>query len=161
MSADTDGGATGGGSTVGIAIERVSAPNALDLQAISALETHSFSNPWTPQALVEMLQSDVTRLYVARDDTRIVAFCACWVIAGDLHINTLAVDQDARRRGIARMLLTRILDETVAVRATLEVRRSNTAALKLYEGLGFIATAVRQRYYSDPDEDALILWLNP
>ncbi|HXG54762.1 MAG TPA: ribosomal protein S18-alanine N-acetyltransferase [Vicinamibacterales bacterium] len=160
MSGATNDGSPGGGAIDRIAIERVSAPNGSDVQAILALETHSFSNPWTPEALVEMLASDVTRVYVARDGERIVAFCACWVIAGELHINTLAVDRGARRRGIARKLLKHILDETAVVRATLEVRRSNTAAQKLYEGLGFISTAVRQRYYSNPDEDALILWLN-
>jgi [ribosomal protein S18]-alanine N-acetyltransferase len=103
----------------------------------------------------------VTQLYVARYGRQIVAFCACWVIAGELHINTLAVDGDMRRRGIATKLVQHVLSQTAVTRATLEVRRSNTAALKLYEGLGFTATAIRKRYYSNPDEDALILWLNP
>ncbi len=60
-------------------------------------------------------------------------------IAGELHINTLAVDGDMRRRGIATNLLHHVLQRTAVSRATLEVRRSNTAALKLYEGLGFTA----------------------
>ncbi len=145
----------------GITIERVSATVVADLEAIVALEAQSFSNSRTAQALVEMLKSDVTHLYVARSGERIVAFCACWVLAGELHINTLAVDQNARRRGIARMLVQHILHATAVVRATLEVRRSNAAACKLYAGLGFTATAVRQQYYSNPDEDALVLWLNP
>jgi [ribosomal protein S18]-alanine N-acetyltransferase len=144
-----------------VAFERLSAPTAADLAAIASLEAKSFANPWTPEALAEMLASDVTRLYVARAGRRIIGFCACWLIAGELHINTVAVDQELRRRGIARRLLQHILEETAVDRATLEVRRSNTAALRLYEGLGFTATAVRQRYYSNPDEDALILWLNP
>jgi ribosomal-protein-alanine N-acetyltransferase len=54
-----------------------------------------------------------------------------------------------------------LLRRTGATRATLEVRRSNTAALGLYEKLGFKVTAVRARYYSNPDEDGMILWLNP
>ncbi|MBA3296704.1 MAG: ribosomal protein S18-alanine N-acetyltransferase [Acidobacteria bacterium] len=149
------------GGPDGITIERLSATVVADLEAIVALEAQSFSNPWTPQALIDMLKSDVTHLYVARSGDRIVAFCAGWVIAGELHINTLAVDHNARRRGIARMLVQHILHATAAVRATLEVRRSNAAALKLYAGLGFTATAVRQQYYSNPDEDALVLWLNP
>jgi ribosomal-protein-alanine N-acetyltransferase len=90
-----------------------------------------------------------------------VAFCACWLIGDELHINTVAVDAALRRRGIATGLLRHLLDVTGAARATLEVRRSNVAALKLYEGLGFTTTAVRSGYYSRPDEDALILWLNP
>ena len=149
------------GSSEQITIERLSLPDESDLLSIAALESNSFSNPWTREALVEMISSDVTRLYVARYGRQIVAFCACWVVAGELHINTLAVDGDMRRRGIATNLLHHVLQQTAVSRATLEVRRSNTAALKLYEGLGFTATAVRKRYYSNPDEDALILWLNP
>jgi ribosomal-protein-alanine N-acetyltransferase len=149
------------GSSEQITIERLSLPDESDLLSIAALESNAFSNPWTRDALVEMISSDVTRLYVARYGRQIVAFCACWVIAGELHINTLAVDGDMRRRGIATNLLHHVLQQTAVKRATLEVRRSNTAALKLYEGLGFTATAVRRRYYSNPDEDALILWLNP
>jgi ribosomal-protein-alanine N-acetyltransferase len=144
-----------------ITTERLVQPDESDLLSIAALESTSFSNPWTPEALLEMVSSEVTQLYVARYGRQIVAFCACWVIAGELHINTLAVDGDLRRRGIATKLVQHVLAETAVTKATLEVRRSNTAALKLYEGLGFSPTAIRKRYYSNPDEDALILWLNP
>ena len=144
-----------------ITLERLLHPDASDLQSIAALEATSFSNPWTPEALLEMIASDVTRLYVARHERQIVAFCACWLIEGELHINTLAVDADMRRQGIATRLVQHVLDESAVSRATLEVRRSNIAARKLYEGLGFSATAIRKRYYSHPDEDALILWRNP
>ena len=149
------------GSPEQITVERLAMPDESDLASIAALESSAFSNPWTPEALREMISSDVTRLYVARYGRQIVAFCACWVIAGELHINTLAVDQDMRRRGIATSLVQHALREAAVSRATLEVRRSNTAALQLYEGLGFMTTAIRKRYYSNPDEDALILWLNP
>ena len=143
-------------------LERLEHADPADLAAIVTLEQHSFSNPWTPAALAEMLASDVTRLYVARHAVDgVVAFCACWLIAGELHINTLAVKSSRRRQGIATALLRYILSETGARTATLEVRASNTAARKLYEGLGFCATAVRPRYYSHPEEDAVILWLNP
>jgi len=144
-----------------ITMERLTHPDNADVRSIATLESNSFSNPWTPEALVEMIGSDVTRIFVARCGGQIVAFCACWVIAGELHINTLAVDGNRRRRGIATRLLQYVLRETAVQRATLEVRRSNSAALKLYEGLGFSATAVRRGYYTNPDEDALILWLNP
>ncbi|MEO5897720.1 MAG: ribosomal protein S18-alanine N-acetyltransferase [Vicinamibacterales bacterium] len=144
-----------------ITVGRLLDPDDSDLQSIASLEATSFSNPWTPEALREMIASAVTRLYVARHERQIVAFCACWLIDGELHINTLAVDGDMRRRGIATRLVQHVLDESAVSRATLEVRRSNTPALKLYERLGFSATAIRKRYYRNPDEDALILWLNP
>jgi ribosomal-protein-alanine N-acetyltransferase len=71
------------------------------------------------------------------------------------------VRTDLRRRGLASRLLAAVLARTGAVRATLEVRRSNAAAIALYESLGFRVTAVRQAYYSHPTEDGLIMWLNP
>ena len=132
---------------------------------IVALETASFTNPWSKDALLwEMRNSDVTRVYVARDDDgTLVAFCACWFIFDELHINTMAVAEDRRRQGIASALLRHVLEEARASgarMATLEVRESNTAALHLYESLGFRIVARRPRYYTKPDEDALILWLN-
>ena len=145
-----------------VTFEQLRHPEAGDLEQIVRLEEESFSNPWTADGLAEMLKAPVTQLHVARlHSNEIVGFCACWVIEGELHINTVAVKQPLRRQGIATRLLQHLLETTGAGRATLEVRRSNVAALKLYEGLGFTTTAVRPRYYSNPEEDALILWLNP
>lgn len=143
-------------------VERVSHPDPDDLATIFALEADSFTNPWTPEALTTMLLSDVTRLYVARNHQHaVVGFCACWLIETELHINTLAVSSKYRRQGVATRLVRFVLEATGADQATLEVRRSNVAAVNLYEKLGFRTTAVRERYYRNPDDDGLILWLNP
>ena len=145
-----------------IVVERVSHPDPDDLAAIVALEADSFSNPWTPEALTTMLRSDSTRLYVARNQQHaVVGFCACWLLENELHINTLAVSRSYRRQGIATGLVRFMLLTTGAIRATLEVRRANTPAINLYKKLGFRTTAVRERYYRNPDDDGLILWLNP
>ena len=145
-----------------LTVERLTQPNPDDFDAIVALEGESFSNPWTGAALADMLTSPVTQLYVARQPDRgVIGFCACWLIEDELHINTVAVTPALRRQGVATRLLKEILAATGAQRATLEVRRSNVAALKLYESLGFATTAVRPRYYSSPEEDALVLWRHP
>src|SRR5688572_18648386 len=145
-----------------LTVERLTQPDADDFDAIMALEGESFSNPWTAAALAEMLNSPVTQLYVARQPhRRVVGFCACWLIEDELHINTVAVKPAVRRQGVATRLLKEIFAATGAQKATLEVRRSNVAALKLYESLGFATTAVRPRYYSSPEEDALVLWRHP
>jgi ribosomal-protein-alanine N-acetyltransferase len=134
-----------------------------DLDAVVALESASFSNPWTREMLVrELAPPTCARVYVLRlPEAAVAAFCACWVIADELHINTIAVDLPYRRRGLGLALMVSVL-ETVRQegvhRATLEVRRSNEAAQRLYAGLGFGIAGVRKRYYSDPEEDALILW---
>ena len=142
-------------------IERMSGDE--DLDAVASLESASFTNPWTRDMLArELERSEVTRVYVLRlPGRRVAAFCACWVIHDELHVNTIAVDSTVRRQGLATRLMEHVLIDAArdgARRATLEVRRSNLAALGLYQRLGFKVTAVRPRYYSHPEEDALILW---
>ena len=92
-------------------------------------------------------------------------FAACpvlsWKVADELHINNLAVLPANRRAGVATALLNHVMREGArlgAVRATLEVRKSNDAARFLYERLGFALAGVRRAYYSKPDEDAIVLW---
>ena len=144
-------------------IDRLHLPvSSDDRNAVIALEAGSFANPWTAETFDRMLATAVSHVYVARtQDGSVVAFCACWVIEAEVHINTVAVQTGWRRRGVAAALLTEVLRRTTARRATLEVRRSNVAALRLYEKLGFEVTAVRPGYYERPEEDGLILWLNP
>jgi len=91
----------------------------------------------------------------------LIAYCACWMVFDELHINSLAVDPARRRHGVARRLLRQVFRDAVASgagSATLEVRHSNAPAIALYEGLGFRGEGVRRDYYQDPREDALILW---
>ena len=134
-----------------------------DLDHVCALEAESFTNPWTREMLERELQhSDVARVYALRlAEGTIAAFCTCWVVFDELHVNTIAVSPSRRRQGLGMRLMRYVLAAAAregATRATLEVRRSNAAALGLYERLGFRVTAVRPHYYTKPEEDALILW---
>jgi ribosomal-protein-alanine N-acetyltransferase len=145
-------------------VERLRDPGAdADIDAVVALELASFTNPWSRDTLVwELANSDVTRVYLLRDtEDRAIAFCVVWIVFDELHINTLAVSPERRRQGLATHLLREVMADAAregARRATLEVRESNTAALGLYARLGFRVTARRRSYYTNPVEDALILW---
>ena len=134
------------------------------LADVLALQTSSFSNPWTADALKwEINHSPVSRLYVLKDpEGHALAFCACWQLVDELHINSVAVAPGRRRQGLGSELMRGILAiarEEGAGKATLEVRRSNDAARALYERLGFTVEAIRPDYYTNPREDALSLWL--
>jgi ribosomal-protein-alanine N-acetyltransferase len=142
-------------------VERVTSP--ADLDEVATLEAACFTNPWTREMLErEVLQSDVARVYVLRDEGgRIAAFCACWLVVDELHINTIAVDPARRRAGLGRTLMLGVMDEAAqagARRATLEVRASNEPARGLYAALGFVEAGTRPGYYTAPEEDAIILW---
>lgn len=137
-----------------------------DFDAVAALESAAFDRP-VPAAGLEIVleRPEVFRIYVLRMPERpVAAFCACALVVDELHISTIAVASDCRRRGLATGLMQRVLDDCAAEgvrRATLEVRVSNTAARKLYERLGFSIAAVRKGYYAAPEEDGLILWRGP
>ena len=134
-----------------------------DLDAVAALEARAFTNPWTREMLGrELATSPVAHVFLLRhEEGPLLAFCSCWIVADELHINTMAVEAEYRRAGVGRRLMQEVLREARdrgAARATLEVRASNTAARRLYASLGFAVTAVRRGYYTQPEEDALILW---
>lgn len=134
-----------------------------DLDAVLHIEGESFSSPWTRDMyLAELKNVGVSFCYLARDEAgQAVGFCSFWRIVDELHINNLAVLPDYRRRGIASTLLMHVLREGVRLGArsvTLEVRRSNDDARRLYERFGFAASGVRRGYYTNPAEDALVMW---
>lgn len=142
-------------------IERMNA--AEDLDAVLEVEQASFVSPWTREMFLwELHNSDVSHFYVLRlESERVAAYCSFWLVFDELHINNLAVRPAYRRQGLGEALLVHVLREAAqqgARRATLEVRRSNDVARRLYEKLAFVVTDTRCGYYTNPREDALILW---
>jgi [ribosomal protein S18]-alanine N-acetyltransferase len=139
---------------------------AADLDAILEIEDASFHNPTTREWYeAELQRPDVCFIFVARTaEHRVAAFCAFWKVVDQIHINNLAVRPALRCQGIGRHLLDRVLEEAAklgAPRATLEVRRSNEAARRLYARAGFSEAGVRKSYYTHPIEDGLILVREP
>ena len=133
------------------------------IASVLAIEEASFTSPWTREMYLSELENpSVSFCYLAGyQDGPAVGFCSFWRVLDELHINNLAVLPDFRRRGVGAELLAYVLREGAgmgAVRATLEVRRSNTPAIMLYERFGFTVAGIRHGYYTTPAEDALILW---
>ena len=134
-----------------------------DLPHVLAVDRTSFAHPWTPEMFTrELDHNDVARIFVIRSpDAPVVGYCSVWVVHDELHINNLAIGPEWRRQGAGATLLEQVLAAGArlgAQRATLEVRASNSAARRLYEGAGFELEGVRKGYYSDPPDDALVLW---
>ncbi len=133
-----------------------------DVDGVQVVERASFPVPWPANAFRhELTQNKNARYVVARDDDRIVGYAGLWLMVDEAHITTFAVLPDVRRRRIGERLLQRLFEIAHEMKAewlTLEVRASNLAAQRLYEKYGFRRAGVRRRYYSDNNEDALILW---
>ncbi|HEY6362494.1 MAG TPA: ribosomal protein S18-alanine N-acetyltransferase [Vicinamibacterales bacterium] len=134
-----------------------------DLAGVLEVEHESFTNPWTREMYSWELQNrSVCHIFVVRTpDCHVAGFCAFWQVFDEIHINNVAMRPQFRGRGIGTALLLHVLTEARnlgARRATLEVRASNEGARRLYDRLGFYVAGTRRNYYSNPVEDALILW---
>jgi len=140
-----------------------------DLLEIVEIEEQSHLSRWGWAAYYAELQGGNRDLMliarVARSsiiESPIAGYIVARETAGELHINNVAVRTEYRRRGIGAALLKRILAEAKcrkAKAAFLEVRSANQAARSLYEKSGFKAIARRPNYYSDPQEDAVVMSL--
>ena len=131
----------------------------LDLDAIDEIERHSFPRPWPRTSFEGELAREHATILVVRDPD-VIAFCNYWIVVGELHVHSIAVHPDRRRAGVAGELLARVLADGRArgcTIATLEVRRSNTPAIALYERAGFRSVSVRAAYYQDNHEDAVVM----
>ena len=132
-----------------------------DLPAIHAIEQASFTSPWPPHAYQSELESNRLAHYlVARVGDTVAGYGGMWLMVDEAHITTFAVHPAWRRQKIGERLLVAFLDIAMdrgAHEATLEVRLSNLPARKLYEKYGFRPVGLRPRYYSDDNEDALIM----
>ena len=139
---------------------QVSPATEAELGAIDEIERLSFTAPWPPAVFAGELTRAWARLDVGRVGERIVAFNNYWIVTTELHILHIATHPAERGHGHGAVLLAHALTTATAsgcVLATLEVRRSNRAAIALYERAGFKTVHVRARYYQDDGEDALVM----
>lgn len=136
-----------------------------DLTTVQAIERASFTTPWPAQAYRQEIETNKLAQYlVAVIGDEIVAYGGIWLMVDEAHITTFAVHPRYRRRRIGERLLLALLDlarEVGAREATLEVRLSNLPARRLYEKYGFRPVGIRPRYYTDNNEDALIMTTEP
>jgi ribosomal-protein-alanine N-acetyltransferase len=135
-----------------------------DLDAVETIERESYPTPWSRSMFDAELRkpSSLALGAFTADELLGYAFVSRYVDAW--HVMNVAVANAYRRRGIASALLERLFDVTATDPKrgyTLEVRVSNTGAIRLYEQLGFEARGVRRGYYTDNREDALIMWREP
>jgi ribosomal-protein-alanine N-acetyltransferase len=132
------------------------------LRQVLRIERQVYPRPWSLGLFLSELSMRANRLYlVARVGQLVVGYGGVMLVLGEGHISTIAVDPAWHRRGIGTRLLlglARGAIERGSTSLTLEVRVSNVAAQELYRNFGFGPAGVRKNYYSDANEDALIMW---
>lgn len=127
---------------------------------ICRLERTAFHTPWSEEAYRQEMDNPVARLWVLLEDGRFAGYACFWVFAEELHVMKIALLPPMRGRGLASMLMERILAagaDAGARSAWLEVRPSNAAALRLYMRRGFMEVGRRSFYYRDSGEDAILM----
>ncbi|MFW5985091.1 MAG: ribosomal protein S18-alanine N-acetyltransferase [Halanaerobiaceae bacterium] len=132
-----------------------------DLSQVLEIEQECFTSPWSRNSFLRELRDGVYSEYLAVFcGESLVGYIGGWLILEELHITNLAVARKYRRRGIASRLLEELIRQAQkkgSEYALLEVRESNTAALKLYRSHGFEKVGFRKNYYQDNRENALIM----
>ena len=124
------------------------------------IEKECFVHPWSEQSLQGEMTKENSVFLMAFEDEKPVGYVGLSVVLDEGYMGNLAVLCDYRRRGIGKALMDELLEECIKLDlafATLEVRESNTPAVKLYKGLGFEEIGRRRDYYKEPLEDALLL----
>jgi [ribosomal protein S18]-alanine N-acetyltransferase len=133
-----------------------------DINTICEIEKEAFPTPWTAGAFHNELTNNQFAFYLVMElEGRIAGYAGMWIIMDEAHITNIAVRSPYRGRKLGERLLTELRGKARrqgARRMTLEVRVTNRVAQNLYEKLGFRSVGVRKGYYTDNNEDALIMW---
>lgn len=133
-----------------------------DLYQVMKIERDCFSAPWSVRSFLRDIRDNPFAIYLsAHSGSKLVGYTGGWLIDRELHITNLAVDREFRQQGIATELVNKLIylsKERDGLQATLEVRNSNTGAIKLYQKLGFQIVGSKPGYYCNDNEDALVMW---
>lgn len=134
-----------------------------DIANVVEVETKSFQIPWSKESFENELKNKLALYLVAKVDEKAVGYIGVWKIFDEGHITNVAVHPEFRGKGIGKALISELLSlcsKDGITSFTLEVRESNVVAQSLYKSFGFIEEGKRKAYYSDNNEDAIIMWLN-
>jgi [ribosomal protein S18]-alanine N-acetyltransferase len=132
-----------------------------DISPVMEIERSSFVTPWTEGMFRSQLRfrEHAINLVLVEDDA-VAGYAAAWIICDEIHLLSIAVAPSARRHGLGGEILRAVLERGKArgaLRSILEVREGNVAARSFYRLHGFVDIGTRRKYYSDTNEDAIIM----
>lgn len=129
-----------------------------DCKQMAELDKVCFSVPWSEQSFVEETKNTLATYLLAKENDKIIGYIGFWKVSGETQITNVAVLPEYRRHGIASLLIEKMLELCADTeQIILEVRKSNTGAVALYEKYNFENVGIRKRFYHDPDEDGITM----
>ncbi|MEK5640603.1 ribosomal-protein-alanine N-acetyltransferase [Paenibacillus rhizosphaerae] len=133
-----------------------------DIPAVMVIEHDAFTLPWTEEAFRnELTHNHFARYMMMEWDGEPVGYAGMWTVIDEAHVTNIAVLSPYRGRKWGERLLLELMKTASQLgmkRMTLEVRVSNRVAQNLYMKMGFEPAGLRKGYYSDNQEDAMIMW---
>jgi ribosomal-protein-alanine N-acetyltransferase len=134
-----------------------------DIPAIMEIETLSFADPWSAYSFEdEITSNDLAYYIVSLVDGQVVGYAGMWVVLDEAQITNVALHPDYRGQGTGKEILAYLIElakQLGASKMTLEVRKSNQIAQRIYRNLGFTVIGTRKNYYRDNREDAILMGL--
>ena len=130
-----------------------------NIHAAAELAAACFTTPWSEAIYRRELENPQSVGFICMIGGEAAGFIHCNFVLDELTLNTLCVAEKYRRQGIARALWSAVTEmmRGVCTVCYLEVRESNLPARTLYESLGFTQNGYRPRYYTQPDEAAVLM----
>lgn len=129
-----------------------------DILAVVDIDKKSYAHPWgVNEFFREVNYNRFGRYFVVESNNIVIGYIGSWFLSDLIHITTLAVHPDYRRKGIGEKLMNYVLDlgkKEKYKTCVLEVRVSNEKAINLYKKLGFKIDKIKKEYYPDNKEDA-------
>ncbi|MGD2091764.1 MAG: ribosomal protein S18-alanine N-acetyltransferase [Candidatus Aminicenantes bacterium] len=140
---------------------RIRKAKANDISAIASIEQQLFPNPWQKSYFTHELSHDISYFYAAEDHLthQVAGYIIFWIIEDLLELHKIVTAKNYKKKGIGKQLflfMLRIARQKKVKDIFLEVRKSNTEAIKFYESFHFELAGIREAYYHNPAEDALI-----
>ncbi len=142
--------------------EKICAMQQEDIKEVLSIERRSFITPWSKRLFEETISSPLSTNLIIKKGEAIISYFIMYCVADEVHILNLAVHPDYRRQGYGTKLLDYVLTnfkQEKGIEFFLEVRESNSIAINLYRKFGFEIIGKRRRYYSETNEDALVMSL--
>lgn len=139
---------------------KITGITAADAGELAALDKICFDIPWSEKSFEDEAENKLATYFIARESGKIIGYAGFWSVSGEGDITNVAVLPEYRKKGVASRLLETVIKKAGELKLsvlTLEVRKSNFAAQNLYSKYGFEIIGKRKRYYSDNNEDALIM----
>lgn len=131
-----------------------------DLDRVMIIEKESFALPWSRESYLSELKNNFAAYMVCDVEGEVAGYGGIWVVFEQAHITNIAIGREYRLKGLGQSLmleLEKVARQRKATHILLEVRPSNLAARTMYKNLGFEDMSVRKAYYSDNNEDAIVM----